>query len=70
MTRISQSTPNEHELRQQQYQQQQYHQQQQQFYQQQSQHEYQQQHPLQINNTRNDDGADGIKAVCWYVSKT
>lgn len=65
MTRISLSTPNEHELRQQQYEQQQY--QQQQYYQQQSQHQYQQQHPVQNNNTRNfeDDSAAGIRAVCW-----
>ncbi|XP_037033664.1 uncharacterized protein LOC119072520 isoform X2 [Bradysia coprophila] len=55
MTRISQSTPNEHELQQQQY------------YQQQSQQQYQQQYQQQqpLNNTRtDDDGAEGIRAVC------
>ncbi len=62
MTQISKTTPDEHEIRQQQYQQRQ-----QQYYQQQSQQQFQQQHSQpQINNTRNEEiGVEGIRAVCW-----
>lgn len=77
MTKISQTTPDERQQQQnqQQHQQQQYHQQEQQYHQQEQQYhqpqyqqpQYQQQHSQpQLNNTRNeDDGIEGIKAVCW-----